>query len=116
MVEVISEQVGDNAILRVVDNGSGIPPESREDVLRPLVRLRKDIPGAGLGLAVCVRIAAAHGGTLRIDERTRRRHGGDRDAPAEVDERDRLSGANRPDTAGRPRSSVSWSDERGRPC
>ena len=67
VVEVISDQVGDNAILRVVDNGSGIPPESREDVLRPLVRLRKELPGAGLGLAVCVRIAAAHGGTIRID-------------------------------------------------
>jgi signal transduction histidine kinase len=67
VVEVFSDQVGDNAILRVVDNGSGIPPESREDVLRPLVRLRKELPGAGLGLAVCVRIAAAHGGTIRID-------------------------------------------------
>ncbi len=67
VVEVISDQVGDNAILRVVDNGIGIPPESRDEVLRPLVRLRKDLPGAGLGLAVCVRIAAAHGGTIRID-------------------------------------------------
>lgn len=66
-IEVISDRVGDNVVLRVVDNGSGIPPQRREDVLRPLVRLRKDIPGAGLGLAVCVRIAAAHGGTLRID-------------------------------------------------
>jgi len=66
-IEVISDQVGANAILRVVDNGSGIPPERREDVLRPLVRLRKEVPGAGLGLAVCVRIAAAHGGTLRLD-------------------------------------------------
>ncbi len=67
VVEVFSDQIGDNAILRVVDNGSGIAPESREDVLRPLVRLRKELPGAGLGLAVCVRIAAAHGGTIRID-------------------------------------------------
>ena len=37
-------------------------------MLRPLVRLRKDVPGAGLGLAVCTRIAAAHGGSLRLDE------------------------------------------------
>jgi signal transduction histidine kinase len=67
VVEVISERVGDNAIVRVVDNGSGIPPERRDDVLRPLVRLRKEVPGAGLGLAVSVRIAAAHGGTIRLD-------------------------------------------------
>lgn len=68
VVEVISEQEGDQAILRVIDNGSGIPAESREDVLRPLVRLRKELPGAGLGLAVCVRIVAAHGGTIRLDD------------------------------------------------
>lgn len=66
-VEVVSDHVADSAVLSVVDNGSGIPPERREDVLRPLVRLRKEVPGAGLGLAVCVRIAAAHGGTIRLD-------------------------------------------------
>ena len=67
VVEVVSDEVRDNTILRVIDNGSGIAPEHREEVLRPLVRLRKELPGAGLGLAVCVRIAAAHGGTIRMD-------------------------------------------------
>ena len=53
-------------VLRVIDNGPGIPPESREEVLRPLTRLRKDVPGAGLGLAVCARVMAAHGGSLAV--------------------------------------------------
>lgn len=68
VVDVSSEQVGENVIVRVADNGSGIPAGSREDVLRPLVRLRKELPGAGLGLAVSARIAAAHGGSLRLEE------------------------------------------------
>jgi signal transduction histidine kinase len=66
-VQVRSEQVGDSIVLSVIDNGVGIPAESREDVLRPLVRLSTDVPGAGLGLALCVRVAAAHGGSLRLD-------------------------------------------------
>jgi signal transduction histidine kinase len=67
-VEVVSERVAESMVLRVIDNGPGIPAESLDEVTRPLVRLRKDIPGAGLGLAVCSRIAAAHGGSLRMSE------------------------------------------------
>jgi signal transduction histidine kinase len=67
-VRVTSARVDDDVVLRVVDNGPGIPADSRTEVLRPLVRLRKDVPGAGLGLAVCARIVAAHSGTLRLDD------------------------------------------------
>jgi signal transduction histidine kinase len=66
-VQVRSERVGETMVLSVIDNGVGIPAENREDVLRPLVRLSTGVPGAGLGLAVCVRVAAAHGGSLRLD-------------------------------------------------
>ena len=68
VVTVTSERAGTDMMVTVADNGTGIPAERREEVLRPLVRLRKDVPGAGLGLAVCTRIAAAHGGSLRLDE------------------------------------------------
>lgn len=54
--------------LRVADNGSGIPPEERATVLEPLARLRDDVPGTGLGLATCQRIARAHGGQLMLAE------------------------------------------------
>jgi signal transduction histidine kinase len=67
-VAVTSERVAESMVLRVVDHGPGIPADSRDEVVRPLVRLRKDVPGAGLGLAVCSRIAVAHGGSLRLSE------------------------------------------------
>ncbi|HEY8301058.1 MAG TPA: GAF domain-containing sensor histidine kinase [Jatrophihabitans sp.] len=67
-VEVDSVRVGPDVVLRVVDNGSGIPADRREDVVRPMVRLRKEIPGSGIGLAVCTRIVAAHSGTMRIED------------------------------------------------
>jgi signal transduction histidine kinase len=67
-VQVVAERVAESMVLRVIDHGPGIPAASRDDVVRPLFRLRKDVPGAGLGLAVCVRIAAAHGGSLRLGD------------------------------------------------
>jgi signal transduction histidine kinase len=67
-ISVTTEQVAESLVLRVVDHGPGIPAESRDEVVRPLVRLRRDVPGAGLGLAVVARIAVAHGGSLRLSE------------------------------------------------
>lgn len=68
VVRVTSERLAQGVVLRVTDNGPGIAESSRDEVVRPLVRLRTEVPGAGLGLAVCARIAAAHRGSLRIGE------------------------------------------------
>ena len=67
-VEIESTRVGSDVVIRVADNGSGIPADRRADVVRPMVRLRKEIPGSGIGLAVCTRIVAAHRGTMRIED------------------------------------------------
>ena len=67
-IEVSVCQVDGARQLRVADNGTGIPPEERATVLEPLARLRDDVPGTGLGLATCQRIARAHGGQLMLAE------------------------------------------------
>jgi signal transduction histidine kinase len=54
--------------LLVVDNGSGIPPARRDDVLLPLIRLNSDVPGTGIGLATCNRIVTGHGGVLQMGD------------------------------------------------
>lgn len=55
--------------LQFADNGIGIAPAERPRVLEPLVRLgNSSVPGTGLGLATCNRIAQAHGGHLELDE------------------------------------------------
>lgn len=64
----ISGQDDDHAwIVRVADNGLGIPVEDRHRVLEMFTRLHPEIAGAGIGLTTCARIAAAHHGTLRLD-------------------------------------------------
>jgi signal transduction histidine kinase len=54
--------------LQVADDGPGVPPEERERVFEPMVRLDKTKPGTGIGLATCRRIIEAHGGAIGIDD------------------------------------------------
>jgi signal transduction histidine kinase len=52
----------------VVDDGPGIGEEDRERIFEPYVRsgITDDVPGVGLGLAICRRIVEAHGGEIRV--------------------------------------------------
>ena len=55
----------------VEDDGPGIPPERREEALKPFARLdlarnQDRGSGVGLGLAIAFDIARSHGGTLRL--------------------------------------------------
>ena len=51
-------------VVSVTDNGCGIEPEKLQSIFTPFVTYKKD--GTGLGLAVCSRIAKAHGGSLSV--------------------------------------------------
>jgi signal transduction histidine kinase len=63
---------GEEAVLEVADDGSGIPPKDRERVFQRFQRLpesrQRDAQGSGLGLPIARDIAAAHGGTLVAGE------------------------------------------------
>lgn len=73
-VEVSLVGVDGRACLRVDDDGPGIAEADREKVMRPFTRLddsrSRDTGGFGLGLAIVSRIAARHGGELRISRAT----------------------------------------------
>ncbi|WP_371224088.1 ATP-binding protein [Roseovarius sp. 2305UL8-3] len=62
--------------IRVEDDGPGIPPERRGEAMKPFARLdqaRNQDRGAGvgLGLAITMDIARAHGGVVRLSESQR---------------------------------------------
>ncbi len=65
-------QDGGMAVLRVTDDGPGIPLAQRERVLERFVRLdsarARDAGGSGLGLAIVTEIVRAHGGGIRLDD------------------------------------------------
>lgn len=57
------------SLLRVVDNGPGIPPSERERVLDRFYRIAGSAgSGSGLGLSIAQRIAELHGGRLLLTE------------------------------------------------
>jgi two-component system, OmpR family, sensor kinase len=69
-VDVSVENGGDGGqtLLKVVDNGPGIPPEERSRVLdRFYRRPGTSPPGSGLGMAIVKAIADTHGATLELD-------------------------------------------------
>ena len=56
-------------VLRVEDDGPGIPAAERERVLEPFARGEAaTAPGTGLGLAIVAQQAALHGGALRLGD------------------------------------------------
>ena len=57
--------------IRVEDDGPGIPPDQRDEAVRPFARLeaarnQNRGSGVGLGLAITADIARTHGGILRL--------------------------------------------------
>jgi two-component system, OmpR family, osmolarity sensor histidine kinase EnvZ len=62
--------------ISVEDDGPGIPPDRREEAMRPFTRLdparNQNLgTGVGLGLAIVADIARGHGGVLRLGESAR---------------------------------------------
>lgn len=57
--------------IQVIDNGKGIPPGELSRVTEPFYMVDKSRAraqgGAGLGLALCQRIVALHGGSLELE-------------------------------------------------
>ena len=56
------------AILGAIDQGPGIPRESRQKVLQRFVRLAGGADGSGLGLAIVQDVAERHGGHVELDD------------------------------------------------
>jgi PAS domain S-box-containing protein len=67
-VHISAERVGADWIIRVRDNGTGIPKEHHQRVFGLFKRVHAgEIPGSGIGLAVCKKIVESLGGTIWVD-------------------------------------------------
>lgn len=72
-VEISVMQKKKSIVIRVEDDGPGIPEDQREEALKPFARLeparnQNKGSGVGLGLSIAADAARAHGGVLRLDQ------------------------------------------------
>ena len=71
-VRVSVAQEPEKPLIRVYDNGCGIPEEYQQSIFQPFFRVDKsrsrEYGGAGLGLSLVWEIADIHGGSVRVEE------------------------------------------------
>lgn len=66
-VRVSTGTDGEHAILRVADNGPGIPDQVKEKIFDPFFTTKGSGKGIGLGLTIVQQIVEAHGGTIALE-------------------------------------------------
>jgi two-component system osmolarity sensor histidine kinase EnvZ len=71
-IAILAQHEGRWLTVHVDDDGPGIPPDAREEVFKPFVRLdearNQDESGSGLGLAIARDIARSHGGEVTLGD------------------------------------------------
>lgn len=71
-VQLSIEKSGDRTVIRVDDDGPGVPPEHRSRLFEPFTRIEdsreRESGGVGLGLAIVKSVAEWHGGEARISD------------------------------------------------
>jgi signal transduction histidine kinase len=63
-INVFVENGGDLGVVRISDNGCGIPPEKVERIFNPFFTTKEK--GTGLGMAISRKIVEAHGGSIAL--------------------------------------------------
>jgi len=75
-VEVSAAQNGDSVVIRVTDDGPGIPERDMSNLFEPFFRVdrsrSKKTGGYGLGLSISKRIVEAHGGSISAENNATR--------------------------------------------
>ncbi len=66
--EGVAEPMGRVAVIRVSDNGPGVPEAIREKIFEPFFTTKEE--GTGLGLAIAARIIKDHRGWINIRARS----------------------------------------------
>ncbi|MEW6657623.1 MAG: PAS domain S-box protein [Thermodesulfobacteriota bacterium] len=63
-IHIATQTVQDAVLIAIEDSGPGIPPAIRDKIFDPFFTTKSD--GSGIGLSLCQRIIADHGGNIEV--------------------------------------------------
>lgn len=67
LVKVVTKKENGKVIIKVIDNGFGIPKSSVDKVFQPFFTTKPSGQGTGLGLSLSYDVIKAHDGTIKIE-------------------------------------------------
>ena len=62
-----TERTGEEIVIRVRDNGTGIPTDSMDKIFNPFYTTKPSGTGVGLGLSLCNDVVRQHGGSITAE-------------------------------------------------
>jgi signal transduction histidine kinase len=65
-VEVLANHVRNQVVIRVIDNGPGVPAEIRDRIFDPFFSTKEPGQGTGLGLDIVRRLILRHNGVVEL--------------------------------------------------
>ena len=69
LVEIFTEKLSEKVIVRICDNGPGIPPEVLPRIFDPFYTTKAQGKGTGMGLETSVKIVEMHKGLISVESR-----------------------------------------------
>jgi signal transduction histidine kinase/ligand-binding sensor domain-containing protein len=64
-----TKQIGDDVLIKIKDNGSGIPNKILDKIFQPFFTTKASGQGTGLGLSMSYDIIKSHGGELKVESK-----------------------------------------------